>query len=118
MMRTMRRLHHLVTALAVVLALLAGSTLLCFCAPMMAAVDADHAAQHSCCAQPIGMRAADTSCCDGAHDRTTEPWAPAAVPAVSVPAAHAIDAAADLAGPLPAPVDPPRPVRAKVPLRI
>jgi hypothetical protein len=121
MMRNMRRLHRLVTAFVVVLAIVAGCALPCFCAAMTmssAAEDAGHAAAHSCCAQPHGVRAADSSCCDGAHDRSPEPWAPAAVLAVSSPAPHVTLEAADLAGPVPALVAPPRPVSASPPLRI
>ena len=112
----MRRFDRLAVALAAVLALLAGSTLPCLCAPTPA--DTGHADAHACCTRGPGLRAADETCCAGQHDREPEPWTPSAALAAASPASHAVAAAVALMPPPIAPVAPPRPVSAYPPLRI
>ena len=72
-MRVMRRTLRTLAAVLAGLALVAALPAPCGCAPERSA--SKHADEHACCAPPLGVRAADHSCCDETPDRAGPPLA-------------------------------------------
>lgn len=91
--RTLRTLAAVLAGLALVAALPAP----CECAPERSA--SKHSDEHACCAPPLGVRAADHSCCDETPD-LAQALPSSATPADAAPLALAtLPVAASLALP-------------------
>ena len=75
-MKAMKRSLRTLAAVLAGLALVAALPVPCGCAPDRSA--SPHAAEHACCAQPVGVSAVDYGCCDESPELAEALVSPAA----------------------------------------